>query len=212
MKQARSFYFTSIYFIHKNQNMKKVASLAIASLITVMTINAQVAIKPSLGFNLTDFSKDPVTGKFKSKVGYQVGGSVAFGKKVYIEPGIFYVRKSTQYVEEGTTGENIDYNISGIRIPVSVGASFIGNESSLFALRGFAGASAFILTRVEDLDKDDFKSASWGAFAGIGVDLSLFFVEAKYEWSLTNLQKDISQVDVGKSRSIFVNAGVRLPL
>ncbi|MGC4038634.1 MAG: hypothetical protein QM764_21910 [Chitinophagaceae bacterium] len=51
-----------------------------------------------------------------------------------------------------------------------------------------------------------------GAFAGLGVDLSIVFIEAKYEWSLTNLQKDITQVDVGRSRTIFLNAGVRIAL
>ncbi|MEJ0101702.1 MAG: porin family protein [Bacteroidota bacterium] len=193
--------------------MKKILCSAILTAITACVLQAQVAIKPSVGFNLTDFSKDPATGKFKSKVGYQVGGSIAFGKKVYIEPGLYYVRKSTEFIDENDNPHNVNYNISGIRIPVSIGASFIGNEKSIFALRGFAGASAFILTRIEDLDKDDFKSASWGAFAGIGVDISFLFVEAKYEWSLTNLKKeDLTQIDVGKSRSIFVNAGVRIPL
>lgn len=192
--------------------MKRIIVSIITVLVTTTIINAQITIKPSIGLNFTDFSKDQNTGKFKSKLGYQVGGSVAIGKKVYIEPGIFYVRKSTQFVEEGANPDNIDYNISGIRIPLSIGASFIGNQESPIGIRGFAGGSAFILTRIEDFDKEDFKSASWGAFAGIGVDISMLFIEAKYEWSLTNIQKDITTIDVGKSRSIFVNAGVRVPL
>lgn len=192
--------------------MKRCILLFVVFFATVSLLQAQLSIKPSVGLNFTDFSKDQSTGKFKSKLGYQVGGSVAIGKKVYIEPGLFYVRKSTEFVQEGANPNNVDYNISGIRIPVSIGASFVGNQSSPIGIRGFAGGSAFILTRIEDLDKEDFKSASWGAFAGIGVDISMLFVEAKYEWSLTNIQKDITTIDVGKSRSIFVNAGVRLPL
>ena len=192
--------------------MRKFIGLAILFLSSAYFTHAQIAIKPSAGFNLTDFSKNPETGKFKSKVGYQVGGSVAFGRKVYIEPGLFYVRKSTQFADKTTSPETINYNISGILVPVAIGASLIGNQSSIFGLRGFAGASAFILTRIEDLDKDDFQKANWGAFAGLGVDIAFLFVEAKYEWSLTNLQKDVTQVDVGKSRSIFVNAGVKIPL
>jgi opacity protein-like surface antigen len=192
--------------------MKRILILAAAGLLTVSAVKAQVVIKPSAGVNFTDFSKNQSNGEFKAKPGYQVGGSIEFGQKVYIEPGLFYVRKSTQFASTTEGTDNIDYNISGIRIPVSVGAHFIGNAKSAVSLRGFAGASAFILTRIEDLDKDDFNKASWGAFAGLGLDLSIVFFEAKYEWSLTNLKKDITQIDVGKSRTIFLNAGVRLPL
>jgi len=192
--------------------MKRAIGLSLLFLSTTLFVSAQITIKPSAGVNFTDFSKNPSTGSFKAKVGYQVGGSVAIGEKVYIEPGLFYVRKSTQYSTEETNPSTIDYNISGIRIPVAVGAHFVGNSKSPISVRGFAGASAFILTRIEDLDKDDFETANWGAFAGLGVDLSMVFVEAKYEWSLTNLQKDVTLVDVGKSRSIFLSAGVRLPL
>lgn len=173
---------------------------------------AQLAIKPALGINLTDFSKDPSTGKYKSQVGYQLGGTVAIGKKVYIEPGFFWVKKSTDYVTENSNQDDIKYDISGIRIPVSVGANLIGNEKSLIGLRIFGGGSAFLLTSVKDLDKDDFKSASWGVFAGAGLDITIVFVEVSHEWSLTNIQKDVSQIDIGKSRSLFIHAGVRIPL
>lgn len=173
---------------------------------------AQIAIKPAVGINLTDFSKDPNTGKYKSKVGYQFGGSVAIGKRVYIEPGFYWVKKTTEFVTENTNQQDIRYDISGIRVPVTVGFNLLGSEKSIIALRAFGGASAFMLTNTKNLDKDDLKSASWGVFAGAGLDLSIIFVEAKYEWSLTNITKDISQVDIGKSRSVFVNAGIRIAL
>jgi len=192
--------------------MKRIIFLMVVATVAALSIQAQVVIKPSAGVNFTDFSKNQANGEFSARPGYQVGGSVAFGKKVYIEPGLFYVRKSTKFVSSTEGTDNINYNISGIRIPVTIGAHFIGNEKSMVSLRGFAGGSAFIMTRIEDLDKDDFNRASWGAFAGLGLDLSIVFFEAKYEWSLTNLKKDITQIDVGKSRTIFLNAGVRIAL
>ncbi len=194
--------------------MKYILSVFSIIVFSISDTNAQVAIKPTIGVNFTDFSKDPNTGKFKSKVGYQIGGTVAFGKKVYIEPGLFWVKKSTEYVEEGTEPENMKFDISGFRIPVTVGFNLLGNEKSLVGLRAFGGASAFILTnaKAEGLTKDDFKNAAFGVFAGAGLDITFVFVEAKYEWSLTNVQKDISQIDIGKSRSVFISAGVRIPL
>jgi len=176
-------------------------------------MQAQVVIKPAVGFNATNISKNDETGKFTARPGYQVGGTVQIGNKVYIEPGLFYMRKSTRYSQEGDNLNNVNYNISGIEVPVTLGAHFLGNANSMFNVRGFAGGSAFIMTRIEDLDLKDFNRAQWGVFAGLGVDLAFLFVDAKYQWSLTNLQKeDLTQINVGKWRGLYINAGVRIPL
>jgi hypothetical protein len=46
----------------------------------------------------------------------------------------------------------------------------------------------------------------------VGVDFLMLFVDVKYEWSLTDVQKDISQVNIGKSRSLFINVGIWISL
>lgn len=192
--------------------MKQVLFIIAALTFTAATLNAQIAIKPAVGLNFTDYSKDPASGKYKAKAGYQFGGSVAIGKKVYIEPGFFWVKKSTEYVTENTNERDIKFDLSGIRIPVSVGFNLIGDEKSLVGLRIYGGASAFLLTSVKELDKDDFKTANWGAFAGAGLDLGIVFLDISHEWALDNVQKDVSQIKLGKGRSLFLNAGIRLPL
>jgi hypothetical protein len=173
------------------------------------TVNGQLVVKPAVGINFTDFSKKPSSGEYKSQVGWQIGGTVAIGKKVYIEPGAFYLQKSTEY--ESDTSSNINFDISGIRIPLAVGVNLLGDDKTVFNLHVFGGASAFLLTSVKDLDKDDFKKACFGLFAGAGVDISIIFVDLQYEWSLTEVS-DIETAEVGKYRSFFINAGVRIPL
>lgn len=181
-------------------------------LLLAISTRAQLVIKPAVGINLTDLSKDPATGEFKSQVGWQIGGSLAFGKKVYLEPGFYYGKKSSKYQSSGTSASDIDFDLSGIRIPVAVGVNLLGSGKSPVGLRIFGGGSAFILTDIKDFDKDDFKSATWGVFAGAGLDLSLFFLDAQYEWSLSDVGKDLSMIDIGKTRSIFIQAGVRIAL
>jgi hypothetical protein len=39
----------------------------------------------------------------------------------------------------------------------------------------------------------------------------MFYLDLQYEWSLSNVSK-LSTVDVGKSRSFYAVAGIRLPL
>lgn len=193
--------------------MKKYLFVVFAIVCTAfMGLHAQVTIKPAVGINLTDWSKDDASGNYTAKTGFQLGGTVSFGKKIYIEPGLFYVRKSTQYSKEGSSINDVKYDISGIRIPVTVGVNLLGNAKSAVGLRALGGVSAFLLTSTKDQDKEFFKSVAWGVHAGVGLDITIVFVEASYEWSLSNLQKDVSTIDVGKTRSLFVNAGVRIPI
>ena len=189
--------------------------LSLFALFTVSILAAQTTIKPGVGLNFTDFSQDPVGGEFKAKVGWQIGGSVAFGKKFYFEPGIFYVGKSTEFQSSSSGTPTIDEkaDINGIRIPLAVGLNLIGNEKTLVSLRGFGGFSGFFLTGVSDnLDKDDFEKTNFGVFAGAGLDIWKLYLDLSYEWSLSNVQKDVSAIDVGRTRSLFINAGIRINL
>lgn len=174
---------------------------------------AQTTIKPGIGMNFTDFSKDPSSGEIKSKVGYQIGGSLAFGKKFYFEPGLFYVGKSTEFTSSGSANIEQSYNISGFRVPVAVGLSILGNEKTTVSLRGFGGLSGFFITNVSDeIPEDEIEKTNFGIFAGAGLDIWKLFLDLSYEWSLTNVQKDVSTIDVGKSRSLFITAGLRINL
>src|SRR5262249_54567922 len=116
-----------------------------------------------------------------------------------------------QFTETGSNDE-LTFNLSGIRVPVTVGLRIIGDDKSAVSVRALGGVSAFFLTGTQDLDKDVFNSVFWGLYAGAGIDIGIVFLEVHYEWSLTNIQKDVSLIDVGKSRTLYINAGVRIPL
>jgi hypothetical protein len=173
---------------------------------------AQLELKPAIGMNLTNFSEDPITGKTSAKVGWQLGGTISIGDNVYGEGGIFWTYKSNEFTQDATDNK-FSTELSGIRIPAMVGFHLLGKETASVGLRAFGGASVFIITKVNafDLTKDDFNKASWGVFLGAGLDISMFFVDLSYEWSLTDVSS-VTSFNVGKSKSLFVNAGIRLGL
>lgn len=173
---------------------------------------SQAEIKPAIGINFTGYSQDPENASASAKLGWQLGGTVSFGDKLYGEGGIFWTYKSNE-ISENDTNFTFSTSQSGIRIPAMIGYHLLGNETGLVGLRAFGGASVYIVTKVDalDLTKEDFNTASWGVFLGAGVDISMFFVDLKYEWSLTNVSS-VTSFDVGKSRSLFINAGIRLSL
>ncbi|WP_186756182.1 outer membrane beta-barrel protein [Echinicola salinicaeni] len=190
--------------------MKKLLLIFVAALITTM-VHAQVELKPAIGLTFSNVTKDPDSGEAKAKLGYQFGGSVLFGDKFYIEPGLFYAQKSTKFSDTNASGDDLDMDIKGLRIPVSIGYHLLGSEASAIGLRVFGGGSSFIVTGVngEGLDKDDFESPTWGMFAGAGLDFTIIFLDAKYEWSLTDVS-GLTDFDIGKTNSFFINAGIRL--
>ncbi len=180
-------------------------------LLAVISGFSQITIKPAIGLSFNDFSETS-TGEVKGKAGFQVGGSVAFGKKFYIEPGVFYATKSTEFTYSSAPSTTVseDALIKGIRVPVAVGVGVLGNEKSLVSLRAFGGGSGFFVTGVGDaLEKDNITTPTWGVFAGAGLDFWIMFAEVSYEWSLSNVTTDVSNIDFGKSRTLFFTLGLR---
>jgi hypothetical protein len=189
----------------------KLLSFAVISLAISGTVAAQTTIKPQVGVNLTDVTINSGAGSASGQAGVLAGLSVAFGKKFYIEPGLQYVSKSTEYTNtQDPDFDNQKFNLKGFRVPVAVGINFLGNEKSLVTFHGFGGLSAFFIT--DDNYSVDINKTNWGVFAGAGVDFWKLFVDASYEWSLSSLTTDVNSIDVGKTRSIYINAGFRINL
>ncbi len=167
-------------------------------------------LKPAVGLSWTGVSKDPASGDTQAKLGWQIGGTVLLGEKLYFEGGAFYAKKSTD-ITAVSASQSIDFKgVSGVRIPAMIGYRFGGGAESL-ALRIFGGGSAFIVTSVdvEGLSKSDFESPTYGLFAGAGLDFLFLFTDLAFEWSVTDVAKT-STIDVGQSKSLFLNVGVRL--
>ena len=195
--------------------MKKSIYLVSAFLLVTSWVFGQATIKPSLGFSFNNFSETP-SGDFTGKIGSQFGASVAFGKKFYVEPGVYYVGKSSEFSSTSGSGAITDeIVINGIRVPLAVGVGLLGNEKSFASLRAFGGASGFFVTGVGDaLNKDDVTSPTWGVFAGAGVDFWIMFAELSYEWSVSEageikMSGEIPNMDIGKSRTLFFTVGLK---
>ena len=186
------------------------AALALALLVMPGLAQAQLELKPALGLTYTSLSKNPVSGTYSAQVGYQFGLTVLYGETLYVEGGLLYARKNLGFTETSSHAK-FDTGVSGLRIPAMVGFHILGAPKDFFALRVFGGGAAFIVADVTapGLTKSNFTSPTWGVFAGAGVDVAFLFVDLAYEWSLTDYSS-LSTVDVGKSRSLYANAGVKI--
>ncbi len=189
--------------------MKKIFGLLVLGFLICSFTQAQTQVKPGIGFNTTNVTGDG--SDVSGQVGWQVGASVAFGEKIYFEPGVFYQTNSFEFSTPGGGGPVTDATYSGVRVPLAVGWDVLGNSESTAGLRVFGGFSGYFVTGTssDNLDKDDIESPQWGIFAGAGVDIALFYLDLSYQWSLTNIQAEIDQIDLGKTNGLFVTAGLR---
>ncbi len=204
--------------------MKKIifTLLIIAGIVTAGI--AQINIKPAFGVNSTRLSTDPGNWQHDGRLGYQFGGSVAIGKKFYVEPGIFWMRNNSEISHLGGDGGasgavNFNHNISMIRVPVFVGFAILGNEESLADLRVFLGPSMSFITGVDNGEdhpeaplKEDYKSVRWGGDVGLGVSVWWLFLDVGYEFGLSNIYKDTDKYGSAKASGIWTNIGVRIRL
>lgn len=175
----------------------------------ILSVNAQTIIKPAIGLNLTHFSTDVPEYGIHGRLGWQIGGTIAFGDQFYLEPGIFWVKNNWSLETNGTKFKN---DISSLRIPVYVGWNVVGDPDDDRNFHIFAGPSAMIVTATNSdeigLEEDDFNKFILGANIGAGISIGKIFVDVGYEWGLNNVYK-VDELDT-KHQSLWINAGFRL--
>ena len=185
---------------------------------------SQLELKPAIGMTIASFDSNPVFENKEDslitsgKVGYQLGASVSIGRKLYIEPGIFYTRLFQDMVP--TNPEIIEevpeftYSASYLRIPVNFGFQFIGSTTSFAGLKIFLGPSMLIPIGIKENDypltKDDVKSPQFDIAAGAGLNVWFIFLDVSYGWGLT---PQFNDDPIGaKMQAFYANLGFRFKL
>ena len=192
--------------------MKKGILTLLIILGSIAMLQAQFAIKPSVGINTSHLTTEHMKWGTEGRLGYQFGVGVLVGDKFYFEPGIFW-NTTSKDVYDKTSEEPVDFShsTSFIRIPAVIGYHILGNEESLADLRFFAGPAVSFVTGVKDdtgeLSKDDFKSMIFDINAGVGVDVWIFFLEWNYVFGLTPVFQDGH--NDAKDQIFNVNLGAR---
>lgn len=182
-------------------------------MLAIVLVFGQLEVKPTVGLNFSRLSSDPESFSQSARAGFQLGGSLQFGKKLYVEPGIFWVNSGSELVHANDTDLSYNLDVSAIRIPVFVGYQIIGGDKeNIFGLRVFGGPTGSWVTKVSadetKLNKEDFSSFLWGVDVGAGVDVWLLFLDIGYEWGLNQVfDEDPSEA---KLHAWWINLGARI--
>lgn len=188
--------------------------LSILAIALSLTAFSQLELKPAIGFNSSRFDSDPDSLITKSLAGYQFGASLAIGRKIYFEPGLFYTQLAQDMTPEDTAKTPFNYTTNHLRVPLNLGLLFIGSSNSLASLRIYLGPSMFIPLGVKEnsypLQKEDVKSPQFDFNVGAGLNIWLLFLDVSYGWGLTpQFKQDPIEA---KMQALYVNAGFRFKL
>lgn len=172
--------------------MKKTVIIGLM-LLTVYSVSAQIDFGPRVALTSTKISlKDNATAvkEGNAEFGYQFGAFLRVKVPIiglYIQPEALFSNSSAT-LNNGT--DDVDLSFNRIDVPVMVGGK-IG------PLRINAGPAFRFLTSAEsDFNgvtadiKNNYKDATVGYQAGVGIDLLKFVFDLKYEGSLDDFSEE----------------------
>jgi hypothetical protein len=141
-----------------------------------------------------------------SGVGYIIGGKYKRGRFFYWELGARY-NAAIYPLIDGSTED--DLKINSIDIPINVGINLLSVTSRLVGLRLYLGAVPTFTTKVPDnklnITKDDINSFRMYGQAGVGVDITFFFLETGINYGFTDVLAKVNS----NHTQLFVNLGFR---
>lgn len=171
---------------------------------------AQFTIGPKLGYNASKLSTsiDTISSDFRS--GFQVGAFVRIGKKLYVQPELYYTTQGGVFESNASDWEQ-KVRIGSLDLPVLIGFKLI--NAKVVNLRILAGplASFVVNKSVKDAGgalgpvKDaDINNVNWAIQTGLGLDLFLLTLDVRYQIGLNNLINDIENVNSSSKNNVWV--------
>lgn len=197
--------------------MKKLIILLIV-LFAALENYGQFTFGPKIGYNASKLSTDFDTISESVKSNFQIGAFVRFGKKLYLQPEVFYATSGGTFKIEGTTLKQ-EVKMKNISVPLLVGYKLI--NAKVINLRILGGPVAnFIIDKTLDasdlvqypLQDSDLKNTAWGFDLGAGVDVFFLSLDIRYEFGLNNLYivPDGGSDNKIKSNQFIVSLGFKL--
>ncbi len=192
----------------KSSSVSLLAALTMLATSSLLTGPASavgnMVINPQAGVTWSNYSfDDDESIEDEARVGYALGGSLRFGPKLYVSPGIYY--QSTGF--EATATEDLTLEtvtdavgVNAIHIPVYLGFAMTGG-----GVRFYGGPAVTVVTSVSDnalgIEKDDFESSIFGGVLGAGMDLTRITLDLNYEIGMSEVFKDTG--DSGAKQNVL---------
>ena len=182
--------------------MKKYFIIAFLVTATIFGANAQLlpsvqfGLKAGLNFSSLKSENDRYFDA-STRTGYQAGvWARVGGAGIHFQPELYVTGKSSEakLVESGEEGK---VSFTSLDLPLLLGTRIGFGPAGLRIVAGpvvsFVVDKSIAKTFTEDvLNVNDYKNQAWAVTGGLGLDISNFRIDARYEHGLSELSKNDS--------------------
>ena len=165
-----------------------------------------------VGYNASKLSTSIETIKSQFKSGFSIGAFARIGKKVYVQPELYYTTDGGMFSSNLSNWKQT-IKLNNLNIPVLVGYSFI---NKFINVRVMAGPMvSFVVNSTIDNTKGDggiqgpieeanINKANWYIQAGGGVDVWKLTLDIRYQIGLNKIIKDVGEFHYNSSSNEWV--------
>jgi hypothetical protein len=171
-----------------------------------------------IGYNASKLhsSLDSIKSSFNS--GFHFGAFVRFGKKVYLQPEVYYTLQGGIFQNNvSKTVDNWKQNVTvgTMDIPVLVGFKMIDVKVVNWRIMAGPMASFVVNSKITDVNltgpikKSDINSTNWYVQVGTGVDVFFVTLDVRYQIGLNQMIKSAEslsgkQYDLNATNNMWV--------
>lgn len=194
--------------------MKRLTLTLCCFTIALLSFAQDFSIGPKIGVSRSNISVDGdgfVSGE--EQLGYHLGAFVRMGgHSIFLQPEFLFSKTGGTILKQVSgNDELLETSFNRLDIPVMFGFKFGG----FFRLQAGPIASILLDYQLEDAfqiaQNVDYRSATLGYQAGIGLDVWKLILDLKYENSLSKIAKSVAGFETDQRLSqIVLSAGFRL--
>jgi hypothetical protein len=188
--------------------MKKLILVSSLLVCFIAFSQAQLSLRPQVGIQFSSLSYESIQGELTGTAGLNFGADLQIGSTFYVQPGVSFNPIKLKLEDIG------DIRINKFNVPIMLGYKFFEQEGSkAFGFRLFVGPNfAFTINEtiseaINEITLDDLNKFHLSAIGGVGLDLSIFFLDLGYKYGLN---KTISIGDGASLNGFMANAGIRI--
>lgn len=198
--------------------MKKTILLLSIVLASATLTFGQFTFGPKVGYSASKLPNNFPDVKEQFKSNFQVGLFARMGKKIYLQPEVFFATRGG-VLEDDSSGLEQKIKFKSIDVPVLIGFRFI--DLKVVNIRVLLGpVASFTLKKevdyddliAEPLDPGSLRSTIWAFDVGAGIDVWFLTFDFRYEFGLNNIYKapGTSPVYDMKSSQFIFSLGFKL--
>jgi len=194
--------------------MKQLILALCVSLAFSASLRAQFNFGARAGLTSQQLTIEEAFTDTEGRLSLFLGGFIRYGEDLFVQPELNWARKVTQVTFSGVVFDDASTEKLGfhtLNLPVMIGYKLISSEDGSSSVRLMAGPVIDFLLKVEDNDfqlvRKDFNTTTMAVEAGVGLDLWILTLDARYNLGLSQFLD--ADPDV-RSRLITLSAGIKL--